>query len=427
MLAHDHLALDTVRLDPSNSGIIEGVKKESWEYSDADTQHLTHNIHRYSGKFIPQIAGRAISLLTNPGEFVVDPYCGSGTTLVEAVLLGRKVLGVDLNPLATLIARAKTTQVSSTDLASLQEELALALEPLNAAEELPLFRNSLKTSAACHHSQDEEFSKDPWFRKWFQPRILNDLIAINRAILAVEDTRKQSIARVAFSDILRRSSNAHSGYPNVMFDKNALERPSPVKPFLNSLARICEMVASLDKTGACWQNARVELGSATALPVEDCSVHAIISHPPYIGSIPYAEYGVLSLKWLGVDPKRLDQQLTGGRRQSSNVVERFREEYGKMLIEAGRVLRPGRYMFLMVGNPLVRGEPIDLATMTIDLAERAGFFLVVRSERAGINRRANKMGAEHLLFFEKALVSQAGSVKDATAAIGHRQKVSHHH
>ena len=62
--------------------IADKVLKESWEYTDADTQHLTHNIHRYSGKFIPQIAARAISLLTQPDELVLDPYCGSGTTLL---------------------------------------------------------------------------------------------------------------------------------------------------------------------------------------------------------------------------------------------------------------------------------------------------------------------------------------------------------
>lgn len=424
MLAHNHRATRTIQREPSNSRIMEGVRKESWEYSDADTQHLTHNIHRYSGKFIPQIAQRAISLLTNPGEFVLDPYCGSGTTLVEAVLLGRKALGVDLNPLATLIARTKITQMSSTDLAALQDELALALQPLCTHEDMRLFRDSLRTSAS-HHFQGEEVFKDPWFGRWFQPRILKDLIAIHRAILSVKDTRKQNVAKVAFSDILRKSSNAHSGYPNVMFDKNAPRRTSPAKPFLKSLARVCEMVASLEKTEAHWQNAGVELGCATALPVEDCSVDAIVAHPPYIGSIPYAEYGLLSLKWLGVDPKRLDEQLTGGRRQSAKVVERFRQGYGKMLIEAGRVLRPGRHMFLMVGNPLVRGKPIDLAAMTIDLAQRAGFSLVVRSERAGINRRANKMGAEHLLFFEKPFGSRVGSLRVATATTGHRQTISH--
>jgi site-specific DNA-methyltransferase (cytosine-N4-specific) len=392
-------AATAVRFICDDSKLADHVAREPWEYPDADTQHLTHNIHRYSGKFIPQIARRAISLLTAPGELVVDPYCGSGTTLVESVMLGRKALGIDLNPLAALISGTKVTPLSSREVNDLQEELKCALGLSNSEEEVPLSANSLKRSQRW--SQRVVATKDPWFRKWFQPRVLSDLIAIDKAVRSIKDVRKQNVARVAFSDILRKSSNAHSGYPNVMFDKNVPKRSSPLNTFLRALGRVCEMVVSLEKTSACWEDAHVVVGDATALPVADSSVDAIVSHPPYIGSIPYAEYGALSLKWLGVDPKKLDQGLTGGNRQSFDVVERFRDGYRSMLTESMRILRPGRHIFLMVGDPVVRGKMIDLSMITVELAEKAGLVLVARAERAGINRRANKMGAEHLLFFKK--------------------------
>lgn len=381
--------------------VIDGVVKGSWEYADADTQHLTHNIHRYSGKFIPQIAARAVSLLTVPGELVVDPYCGSGTTLVESVLLGRRAVGIDLSPLAVLIARTKVTPLPIRDLECLNRELAQRLADLKSSEDMPLFATTLNGSSIGSEVERDPRLNDEWFRKWFKRNILEELVAIDHAIRSINDKQKQNVAWVAFSDILRKSSNAHSGYPNVMFDKNARDRSRPVQPFLNALDRVCGMIASLEKTDGRWQDAQVKHGSAVALPFEDCSVDAIVSHPPYIGSIPYAEYGALSLKWLGADPKELDKELTGGRRQSSNVVERFRADYWRMLVEASRVLRPGRHAFLMVGNPVVRGEVVDLAAMTVDLAERAGFQLVACAERKGVNRRANKMGAEHLLFFKK--------------------------
>jgi hypothetical protein len=107
------------------------------------------------------------------------------------------------------------------------------------------------------------------------------------------------------------------------------------------------------------------------------------------------------LKWLGFDPKLLVLELTGGRRQSPKVVVRFRVGYGKLLVESSRVLKPGKHAFLMVGNPVVRGEIVDLAEMTIELASLANLNLVNRTLRNGVNRRANKMGAEHLLFFKK--------------------------
>ena len=87
--------------------LAEKIQFIDWEFSDADTQYLTHNIHRYSGKFIPQIAQQVIQLLTVPGDTVLDSYMGSGTTLLEAQLSGRNAIGVDLNPLAVLISQVK--------------------------------------------------------------------------------------------------------------------------------------------------------------------------------------------------------------------------------------------------------------------------------------------------------------------------------
>lgn len=376
------------------------VLRDSWEYIDADTQHLTHNIHRYSGKFIPQIAARAISLLTEPGELVVDPYCGSGTTLVESALLGRRAIGVDLNPLAVLIARVKTTPIPKTTLDGLVPTLSEALTMARTDSSLPLFRN-IAGKKALRFEQDPRLN-DEWYRKWFQPHVLRELLAIDLAICDLGDQALSDVARVAFSEILRRRSNAHSGYPNVMFDKNAPAKRSPIQPFLKTLKRNVAMVASLSTASASWSDVKVIHGNATALPIGNDSVDAVVSHPPYVGAIPYAEYGALSLHWLGVDFRQLDRELTGGRRQSRDVVQRFEDGYGQMLKETRRVLRPGRYVFLMVGNPVVRGEVVNLAEMTLKLACDAGLKLAARAERQGINRRANKMGVEHLLFFRKA-------------------------
>ncbi|MCC6553433.1 MAG: hypothetical protein IT372_10500 [Polyangiaceae bacterium] len=406
--------MTSARVEPAEGSVSSGVLREPWEYADADTQHLTHNIHRYSGKFIPQIAARAISLLTSPGELVVDPYCGSGTTLVESALLGRRATGVDLNPLAVLIARAKITPISKAKLDRFVRTLTRALAKDGVDSGLPLFR-SVAAARGSRVDQDPRFADD-WYRKWFQPHVLRELIEIDLAIRDVDDAALRDVARVAFSDILRRSSNAHSGYPNVMFDKRAPEKDAPIRPFLKSLDRIVEMVASLSTAGASWSDVNVVHGNATALPMGDDTVDAVISHPPYIGSIPYAEYGALSLQWLGADSKQLDRELTGGRRQSPDVIERFEDGYGQMLKETARVLKPGRHAFLMVGNPVVRGEVVDLAEMTLGLADSAGLEFVVRTERQGVNRRANKMGAEHLLFFRKALEKRKRSDGSARAA-----------
>ena len=143
------------------------------------------------------------------------------------------------------------------------------------------------------------------------------------------------------------------------------------------------------------------LGNNLELPLEENSIDAIISHPPYIAAIPYAEYGSLSLKWMGFDSKELDGKLTGGRRHSKQVVSRFLSDYAKYMVESYRVLKPDHYMFLMVGNPVSHGEYVDLYNITIQFAQAAGFRHISTAIRHGQNRRGNKMGNEYLLFFGK--------------------------
>ena len=379
--------------------IADEVLRESWEYTDADTQHLTHNIHRYSGKFIPQIAARAISLLTQPDELVLDPYCGSGTTLLESALLGRRAVGIDLNPLAVLIARVKTTPIPKAALEASRRTISKVLAKCGADNSLPLFRD-MNSEMAIRSDQDPRFNHE-WYRKWFQCHVLKELLAIDLVIREIDHPLLRDLARVTFSNILRRSSNARSGYPNVMFDKNTPRKGAPTPGFLKAFEANADMVASLSNVNASWSDVTVIHGDATALPIDDETVDAVITHPPYVGSIPYAEYGALSLQWLGIDSKQLDRGLTGGRRQSKRVVQRFEEGYTQMFREAERVLKPGRYVFLMVGNPTVRGDIVNLVGMTLKLARDVGLELTARAERQGVNRRANKMGAEHLLFFRK--------------------------
>jgi hypothetical protein len=376
------------------------VDRCDWESASADTRFMTHDLHRYSSKFIPQIASQAIGLLSAPGEVVLDPMMGSGTTLIEAWRGSRRVIGMDLNPLAVLIARVKTRRVSTVALDEAADHLFAVVAGLEARSEGQLtIQGEATLKEAELLARRDSRRTDPWFRKWFQPHVLDDLLTIDAAIGQLPDERARNLSRLALSETLRRASNAHAGFPNVMFDRSAPHKPSPAAGFGRNLAGFIEKVRQLDQMDGAEPS--ISLGDARETRLESESIDAVVTHPPYVGSVPYAEYGLVSLKWLGVDDKTLDSELLGGRRQSRAVLERFEAMYLEVLKEAHRLLRPGRGMFLMVGDPVVRGELVDLAALTRKLARAVGFGETASAIRQGRNRRANKMKHETLLFFQK--------------------------
>lgn len=141
----------------TDDSLIEKINSIDWEFSDADTQYLTHNIHRYSGKFIPQIARQAIQLLTAPGETILDSYMGSGTTLLEAQLSNRNAIGIDLNPLAVLISQVKNMRISEADIRDIKAILIPYVSDLNDNGQ-----TSFSSQPICNDLAKEQFHKNAW-------------------------------------------------------------------------------------------------------------------------------------------------------------------------------------------------------------------------------------------------------------------------
>lgn len=381
--------------------LISAVSSQDWEFVNEDTQYASHNIHRYSGKFIPQIARSAIQLLSEPHEIVFDPYLGSGTTALEAMLLERTCIGVDINPLAILISKVKTTVLPANELEEFRGRLIESLNIFDGGQLSFSYYDHIYKGILSSPEDSERYT-DAWNKKWYQDHVLRQLIMIYDVIEGIPEEELRDIAKVAFSDILRKSSNASSKYPNVMYDKNHPEKQLPLKSFIASFTDIINKLIDLSRrVGDTHCECQIMLENNTSLSLDDESVNAIVTHPPYIAAVPYAEYGSLSLEWLGFSSKELDLKLTGGRRHSKDVAVRFENDYRQMIREAYRVLKRGRYAFFMVGNPTANGQVVDLNEMTIRLAQEQGFKDLCTAVRSGMNRRGNKMGAESLVFLQK--------------------------
>ena len=372
---------------------IKALNGIDWSFRDADTSYLTHGIHRYSGKYIPQMARILIETLTEPGGLVIDPFVGSGTTLVEAMLLGRRSIGVDLSPIACLVAKAKTTRIPAKHLdTAIMQHLESVRSHIHA--------NNGQLSLLHSIELNPDLGIDSTLRKWFQPSVLRELKIIKPRIDEIVDPQIKTVCEVAFSDILRQRSNASGRYPNVMFDRHAPNKEGAYKQYQRRLTQISEAVKSLDRRDTDNDAIpKVLLGDARILPLADQCADAIVTHPPYIGSVPYAEYQALSLMWHGTDPRHLDGELIGGRRQSRDVVERFLAGMRLVILEIRRVLKKQGMVGVVIGNPTVKGELIRLNEIMRDLFVEARFECLGEIEREKLNMRANKMSSEFVQFF----------------------------
>src|SRR5215469_5962917 len=104
---------------------IKNLGALDWELIDADTDYYTHGYHPYSAKYIPQIPNRLISAFSKKDDLILDNFVGSGTTLVESKLLGRNAIGIDVNPLACLISKVKTTVIEESTVREIENFLTL--------------------------------------------------------------------------------------------------------------------------------------------------------------------------------------------------------------------------------------------------------------------------------------------------------------
>jgi DNA modification methylase len=89
----------------------DGNMSEDWTFKGADTNYMTHGLHPYPARMIPQVARKLVLRYSNEGDIVWDPFCGSGTVLVESMLTQRKSIGTDLNPFAIFLSRVKTRPI----------------------------------------------------------------------------------------------------------------------------------------------------------------------------------------------------------------------------------------------------------------------------------------------------------------------------
>lgn len=162
----------------------------SWDFRQANTKQFTHCYHNYPAMMIPQIAERILTKYGANSHLLFDPYCGTGTSLVEANLKGINAIGTDLNPLARLIAKAKTTKINL-------QVLDLYLKDFNDYS-FNLIFDLHRISVVILEIKNIDF--------WFDKTVQEKLAVIKNFIDEIEDESIRIFFKIAFSETVRESS-----------------------------------------------------------------------------------------------------------------------------------------------------------------------------------------------------------------------------
>jgi len=280
------------------------------------TTYLTHGIHPYTAKLIPQIPRYFTEKYTKKNDIVLDPFCGSGTALLEAKLLDRNAIGIDINPLAVLISEVKTT-------------------PLNLDE----VEFAIKSVMENIKHDDEGITVNfPNIDYWFCKKAQNELSKIKHNIENLDGRFSDDIYKfllVCFSSIIRKSSYADPRMAKTYRSKRVIEKvkngwvPTPIQYFGEALDKNFERVKLLSDILNTNNNyVKVFQGDARETSIilkqkKIKKVDFIITSPPYINAQDYFRSYKLELWWLGLatpeEVRRLNRQAIGTESTSGNI------------------------------------------------------------------------------------------------------------
>ncbi len=412
-----------------------------------NTLYATHGLHAYAAKCPPPLVSYGLRYYSQPGETVLDPMVGSGTTLVEARLMGRHARGYDIDPLARLIAQVKARVISDLSI-----EQAYAVIARRAASDLAAMELARPPAAVMRRATPPDFSNRDY---WFSPEVAAAL-----AILAyhIDHTAIAAATReffwVAFSSlILSKTSVAnardiiHSRHHHWRHEQS----PDVLGKFAARVQLMRKQMAEFRARCAEAQPTRVEarLGDTRRLRLKDETVDLVFTSPPYATALDYPRAHFLAIAWLqsalgvslddylekGTDyvgsergrlPRefRLDARLaklpvassvlTQLAAQSPLQAKRTQRYFGDMdqaLGEIARVLRDRRHAILVVCPSHIRKVEVPTQEVLVELGRGHGLRLKKEYTRTINERRrilpylreafGKRMDTEYVLIFQR--------------------------
>lgn len=366
-----------------------------------------HSFHRYYGKLIPAIPSAFIQEFTKEGDWVFDPFTGSGTTAVESKRLKRNFVGVEVNPLSVEIARVKTAELDIKLLETMNDEIIYKIE-----EDKRDYSN---------HEKPYIMNRDHWFKEFVQEDLLkiqrniNEYFAMTDRIDKSEIDKYRNFYIIVLSAIIKNVSNADTRhvFPGVSKRMRALEAEDKIN--IDVSASYKRAIKSRSQMYDIYKNkdSKVEIieGDSSLIDLKEYSnkIDLIITNPPYISSVRYIETLKLEMYWMeeiksSEEYKSLGDKMIGNDRlykeeyetigytgykeidkvidmmqdidkKSAKILEEYFKKMEKVIINMSKLLKENKKVVMKISDSRMKKQKIETGKLLTIIAERNGFKL----------------------------------------------------
>jgi len=366
---------------PSAANCLSKLQDLDWDFQGDRSDSPFSDLHFHPGRFVPQIPAALIGTLTRPQEIVLDPFCGSGTTLVEAQRLDRDAIGVDLNPVACLMSRVKCMTKEADQI---EEELSSFLKRLAASR---VEHWSAKSPAAPPSVQ---------LSKWYHPETGRQLSSIWSFIQPLRDSEVGDLALFCFSAALMACCGETRTWGYICDNVRPLEHRyvDAYSAFFDRGQTLIEAFRRRERRSLSTDHVRV--GSVSVLQgdalmtlrsIPDESVHLVVTSPPYFGVVDYVKAQRLTFEWFGleIEPYRRNEIGARSKRHRTAALSQYLEEMRSAVQEIHRVLKRGHAAAFVIGES---GKREGAVQHFVKILEDAGFQIGAQMTRSiGLFRR----------------------------------------
>ncbi len=366
---------------------------ERFLFISYDQSKYSHGIHKYPAKFFPELPRWLLQRYSKKGDVILEPFAGSATTNIEALLHERHSVGVDVDPFARFLARVKTTPLNKSEIKDSTNELlnkVLSFQPsLVRQEDLPNF---------------------PYRDNWFEQDILLELAYLKQNILQLAVSQSiKDFYLVCFSSIIRAVSNADNNCTRTVIRKKLNKEIYPsmaltkfAENLLTFQARMIEFseVCPPDITAEFPEN-----NDARYINYPDAHFDLALTSPPYANAVDYPRTHQLELYWLGfvegslaplkrqhvgtenvkaadykelhsIDVPIADKVLTSIFEKDPRrayIAYKYLDDMRLNMQEVYRTLKKGGKYVIVVGNNRIRNELFESWRYLMPLAEKIGY------------------------------------------------------